>query len=287
MKNLILTLIFAVLSLGFGVAEVEAKRLGGGSSFGMKRQATPQQAPRQPAAGQTPASGAAAAAPKRSWMGPIAGLAAGLGLAALFSHLGLGEGMASFVMILLLAAAAFFVFRLLFRRGTNAPQNQNQNLRYAASGAALDMVSALRPALAAAMTGATALSGLDQARADGFDVDGFARQAKLNFIRLQAANDAGNLDDLREFTTPEVFAEVRLQITERGSAEQRTDVVELNAEVIDVAQENARYVVSVRFHGLLREEEGAAPAAFEEVWHLTKPVSGEGGWLVAGIEQVG
>ena len=106
MKNLILTLIFAVLSLGFGVAEVEAKRLGGGSSFGMKRQATPQQAPRQPAAGQTPASGAAAAAPKRSWMGPIAGLAAGLGLAALFSHLGLGEGMASFVMILLLAAAA-------------------------------------------------------------------------------------------------------------------------------------------------------------------------------------
>ena len=84
-----------------------------------------------------------------------------------------------------------------------------------------------------------------------------------------------------------MFAEVRLQITERGSAEQRTDVVELNAEVIDVAQENARYVVSVRFHGLLREEEGAAPAAFEEVWHLTKPVSGEGGWLVAGIEQVG
>ena len=161
MKNLILTLIFAVLSLGFGVAEVEAKRLGGGSSFGMKRQATPQQAPRQPAAGQTPASGAAAAAPKRSWMGPIAGLAAGLGLAALFSHLGLGEGMASFVMILLLAAAAFFVFRLLFRRGTNAPQNQNQNLRYAAPGAAPATVSALRPAPAAAMTGAAAPSGLD------------------------------------------------------------------------------------------------------------------------------
>ncbi len=287
MKNLILTVMFAVLSLGFGVAEVEAKRFGGGSSFGMKRQATPQQAPRQPAAGQTPASGAAAAAPKRSWMGPIAGLAAGLGLAALFSHLGLGEGMASFVMILLLAAAAFFVFRLLFRRGARGPQAQNQNLRYAASGAAPAAVSALRPASAAPMTGASAPSGLESARADGFDVHGFARQAKLNFIRLQAANDAGNLDDLREFTTPEVFAEVRLQITERGATEQRTDVVELNAEVIDVAQENARYVVSVRFHGLLREEEAASPAAFEEIWHLTKPVSGEGGWLVAGIEQLG
>ncbi len=131
MKNIFLSLMLAVLSLGFGIADAEAKRFGGGSSFGMKRQATPQQAPRQPAAGQTPASGAAAAAPKRSWMGPIAGLAAGLGLAALFSHLGLGEGMASFVMILLLAAAAFFVFRLLFRRGARGPQahNQGQNLR--------------------------------------------------------------------------------------------------------------------------------------------------------------
>ncbi len=289
MKNIFLSLMLAVLSLGFGIADAEAKRFGGGSSFGMKRQATPQQAPRQPAAGQTPASGAAAAAPKRSWMGPIAGLAAGLGLAALFSHLGLGEGMASFVMILLLAAAAFFVFRLLFRRGARGPQahNQGQNLRYAASGAAPAAVSALRPSPDAPMTGAATASGLDRARADGFDVDGFTRQAKLNFIRLQAANDAGNLDDLREFTTPEVFAEVRMQITERGAAEQRTDVVELNAEVIDVAQENARYVVSVRFHGLLREEQTAPPAAFEEVWHLTKPVSGEGGWLVAGIEQVG
>ena len=44
MKNLILTVMFAMLSLGFGVAEVEAKRLGGGSSFGMKRQATARRA---------------------------------------------------------------------------------------------------------------------------------------------------------------------------------------------------------------------------------------------------
>lgn len=284
MKNLILTLILTVLTLGFGIAEVEAKRLGGGSSFGMKRQATPQQAPRQPAASQTPASGAAAAAPKRSWMGPIAGLAAGLGLAALFSSLGMGEGMASFVMMLLLAAAAFFVFRLLFRRSASAPQNQN--LRYAGSAASSGAATPLRPPPAVPMAGATAASGLNKARAEGFDEDGFARQAKLNFIRLQAANDAGNLDDLREFTTPEVFAEIRMQITERGTSEQRTDVVELNADVIDVTEENARHIVSVRFHGLLREDEGAPPAAFEEIWHLTKPVSGQGGWLVAGIQQV-
>lgn len=282
MKNLILTLVVAILAFGFGAPEAEAKRLGGGSSFGMKRQATPQQAPRQPAASQTPASGAPAAAPKRSWMGPIAGLAAGLGLAALFSHLGLGEGMASFVMMLLLAAAAFFVFRLLFRRGNTT--QRSANLQYAGAGAAPAASTPAQHPTVAPLAG-FASSGLDKAIADGFDVQGFARQAKLNFIRLQAANDAANLDDLREFTTPEVFAELRMQITERGPAVQSTDVIELNADVVEVAEENERFIVSVRFNGLLREEAGAAPAPFDEIWHLSKPIKGEGGWLVAGIQQ--
>ncbi|HMU17267.1 MAG TPA: Tim44-like domain-containing protein, partial [Thauera aminoaromatica] len=131
----------------------------------------------------------------------------------------------------------------------------------------------------------SAQSGLDKALASGFDAEGFARQAKLNFIRLQAANDAGNLDDLREFTTPEVFAELCMQVNERKGAGQRTDVVELNAQVIDVAEENDRYVVSVRFSGLLREQAEAAPEAFDEIWHLSKPLAGSGGWLIAGIQQ--
>lgn len=289
MKNLILTLIVAILSFGFGAPEAEAKRLGGGSSFGMKRNATPQQAPRQPAATQnTPPAGAAAAAPKRSWMGPIAGLAAGLGLAALFSHLGLGEEMASFMMLLLLAAAAFFIFRLLFRR--NSSSQQSQNLQYAGAGRGAGVNTGARPLNPmppmSSAPQAAAASGLDQAVAEGFDVQGFARQAKLNFIRLQAANDAGNLDDLREFTTPEVFAEICMQLNERGSAPQRTDVVELNADVVDVEQDSERYIVSVRFNGLLREAEGAAPEAFDEIWHLTKPAKSQGGWLIAGIQQV-
>ena len=281
MKSLFLSLIVA-----------EAKRLGGGSSFGMQRQATPPAQPRQPAATQqqAPAAGAAAAAqPKRSWMGPIAGLAAGLGLAALFSHLGLGEGFANFVMILLLAAAAFFIFRLIFRRGASAPAQGGRGLQYAgapASGAPQAPAQAFESSHAFGGTSAAvSASGLEKAIASGFDAEGFARQAKLNFIRLQAANDAGNLDDLREFTTPEVFAEICMQLNERRGAEQRTDVVELNADVTDVVEEDNRYVVSVRFTGMLREEAGAAPAPFDEIWHLTKPRSGSGGWLIAGTQQ--
>ncbi len=290
MKSFFLSLIVAVMSFGFAASEAEAKRLGGGSSFGMQRQATPTTQPRQPAATQqqAPTAGAATAAqPKRSWMGPIAGLAAGLGLAALFSSLGLGEGFANFVMILLLAAAAFFVFRLIFRRGANAAAQGNRGLQYAGApaGGAQAPNQAFQASQPLGSGSAAPASGVDKAVASGFDAEGFARQAKLNFIRLQAANDAGNLDDLREFTTPEVFAEICMQLNERRGAEQRTDVVELNAEVIDVAEEDNRYIVSVHFTGLLREEADAAPAAFDEIWHLTKPLTGNGGWLIAGIQQ--
>lgn len=280
MKQFILALFIAVLSFGFASADAEAKRLGGGSSLGMQRQATPAQAPRSPAA--TPPNAAPAAAaptqqPRRNWLGPVAGLAAGLGLAALASHLGFGEELASFMMLALLAFAAIVLFRLLFRRGSahSAPPMQYAGAATSNSSAAPMAPPVERSSPASAATAAT----------DGFDADAFVRQAKVNFIRLQAAHDAANLDDIREFTTPEMYAEIRLQIGERGAAAQRTDVVELNAEVIEVAEEDGRYIVSVRFSGLLREEAGAAPAPFDEIWHLTKPTSGKAGWVVAGIQQ--
>jgi predicted lipid-binding transport protein (Tim44 family) len=118
----------------------------------------------------------------------------------------------------------------------------------------------------------------------GFDAEGFVRQAKLMFVRLQAANDTGNLDDLREFTSPEVFAEAQMAIKERGGVAQRTEVVTLEADVLESAQEFGRYVVSVRFHGSLREDANAAEA-FDEIWHVTKPLDGSRGWAVAGIQQ--
>lgn len=288
MKQFFLTLILTVFAFGVAIPEAEAKRLGGGSSFGMKRQATPPAAAPQQnlsrPASTAPAAGAAAQ-PKRSWMGPIAGLAAGLGLAALFSHLGLGEEMASFMMIALLVVGAVILFKLLFRRGSN--QAAPRAMQYAGATAGAGGVAGGNPGFSAPAGGSAAEtpSSVAAAVAAGFDAEGFARQAKLNFIRLQAANDAANLDDIREFTTPEVYAEISMQIGERGAAPQRTDVIDLNAEVFDVVEEADRYIVSVHFNGLLREEEGAAPAPFDETWHLTKPVSGDAGWRIAGIQQ--
>ena len=118
----------------------------------------------------------------------------------------------------------------------------------------------------------------------GFDAAAFERIAKMIFIRLQAANDTGDLNDLRAFTTPEMFAAIKLDLQERGGAAQQTDVVRVDAEVLDVASEADRQIVSVRFHGLIREEADAGAAPFDEVWHLVKPADGSREWLIAGIQ---
>lgn len=291
MKPLFISLFAAFLAVLLPIQDAEAKRLGGGRSAGMQRDALPQKPvnPQRDAgqrdAGQQAAPtqpGAPAQAGKRNWLGPVAGLAAGLGLAALASHLGLGEEFANFLMIALLVMAAIFLFKWLAgRRAASAAQP----MRYAGAGVGGTMAPVPTPAAPPAGGGSQpsgpAVGGLPA----GFDAEAFTRQAKLNFIRLQAASDAGNLDDLREFTTPEMYAELKLQLDERGTTESRTEVVNLDAEVLDAVEESTRLIVSVRFHGLIRED-GAAEVPFDEVWHLTKPTTGKGGWVIAGIQQL-
>lgn len=290
MKKSLFAVFLALLSVGLTVGSAEAARLGGGKSSGMQRQAvapkpaTPAQA--TPTAPGAPAA-APAAAPKRNWMGPLAGLAAGLGIAALLSHFGMGEGMANFLMIALLAMAAFFVFKMIFRR-KQATTPASDPLQYAAAGGP-GLASQTGPGnqgFSAAMPAAAGGVETAQRIPAGFDADGFLRIAKLNFIRLQAANDAKNYDDIREFVSPEMFAEIKMQISERGAAAQETDVVTLNAELLEVVTEGNQHIASVRFSGMIREEAGAAAAPFDEVWNLTKQIDGSKGWTISGIQQV-
>lgn len=300
-------LLTAVLALGLtlAVGDAEAaKRLGGGKSFGMQRDSVSTQKAAPPAAGSTaaaptqaqspmaakqPTAGAPQAQPKRSWMGPLAGLAAGLGLAALASHFGFGEELASFLLIALAVMAVLMVVGFILRRKAAARQPAMAGMQYAGAGAPFGREAAPEFAQGG---GAAPQPVVESPRQGGgnipadFDAAGFARNAKVNFIRLQAAYDAGNLDDIREFTTPEMFAEIRMDLSERGPAKQETDVVSLEAEVIDVAEEDSRYVVSVRFTGLVREAQDAQPEAIDEIWHLTKPRDGGRGWVIAGIQQV-
>ncbi len=292
MKTLLSILaVVLTLGLGLGVGDAEAaKRLGGGKSSGMQRQTTTANKAPDARPTQTPTAPVAAAVqPKRSWMGPLAGLAAGLGIAALASHLGFGEELASMMMIGLAIMAVLFVVGLIMRRRAASRQPlaaRIGGLQYA--GVGLDAAQAVPQSYDVSMPGSSIGSklGTDSSIPEDFDVASFERNAKVQFIRLQAANDAGNLDDIREFTTPEMFAEIKLDIAERGGAAQDTEVVKVEAKVIDVVTENSGYVVSTRFTGLICESKGAVPESFEETWHLVKAREGKGGWILSGIQQM-
>lgn len=263
------------------VESAEARRLGGSKSFGMQRNSSVAQRPATPQQNAAPAPVAPPRTGMSRWLGPIAGLAAGIGLVSLLSHFGMGEGVANFLMIALLAMAAIFLLRKFF--GKPAP------MQYAGAGNA-GRVEPMQFDAQKVGVGNTATSVATGAPGAGnipadFDVDGFLRQAKLNFVRLQAANDRGDMEDIRLFSTPEVAAEIQMQYQERGHAQQQTDVIQLNADLLDIDSEASRHVASVRFHGQLREDAHAAPESFVEVWHLVKPMDGSSGWRVAGIQQ--
>ena len=322
MKALLLTLLVGAASLALAPNDAEARRLGGGGMAGMQRSlparapvtATPPKTTPAPAAtAAAPATPApvAAAAPKRSWLGPIAGLAAGLGIAALMSHLGFGAEFGNIIMMVLLGLVAIVAIRFLLRRfgpsqaatpslataggmpfsersepwSGASPPSMTPGTPSTSSPGSLLPVGAGAASAFASPSGAAADPAAKTLPAD-FDTAGFERIAKMIFIRMQAANDAGDLDDLRAFTTPEMFASARLDLQERGSLRQTTDVVRIDAEVLDLERESDRQVVSVRFHGLIREEQNGVAQPFDEVWHLVRPNDGSREWAIAGIQQM-
>ena len=283
MKHLFSTMMLAVLALVFVAEDAEARRLGGGKSFGAQRSIAPsknvQQTPPSQAA-PAAAGTSTAAAPKPAgnrWLGPIAGLAAGLGLGWLIGQGGFGGMLGAVLIMALVGFALVLVMRLLAR-----PRAEG-NMQYAGIGNA----SGEAPALSPGAGGAPDFGAqLRPSIPEGFDAEGFLRQAKLNFVKLQAVHDSGKLGELREFTTDAMFESIKQDLLQHGSIGQQTDVVTLDAELLEVLTEGDTHWASVRFSGMIRETPAAQPEAFQEIWNLAKPTSGATGWVLAGIQQM-
>ena len=275
-----LSLAIAVVMVGIATAlpAAEAARLGGGRAIGTQRNVTapPQAVPAKPAQQAAPAAAPATTGSK--WMPILGGLALGGLLGAMFAGSPILSTLVSAILIGLLVFAALAVFRML-----RAPRAEPARpVQYAGLGS--ETVAAPPPSQEAGFDTRTAVGAPRAGIPAGFDVTGFLRAAKSNFIKLQIANDAGNLDGLREVTTPEMYAVLSEDLRSHGA--QQTDVVTLNADLLEVATEGDRHWASVRFSGLVSETPGSAPEGFEEVWNLSKPVDGSSGWQLAGIQQM-
>ena len=278
MKRFFMLLTIALTSASLFAATAEAKRFGGGGSFGTQRSMTPQAAPRAPAAAPAAAPGAAPVAAGNRWMGPLAGLAIGAGLGALFMGGGLGGMGGAMGGILMALAAAVLVMFLI------AKLRKPQAMQYAGTGVPYGNPQAVQQPRYGASAAPVAASVAGNIPAD-FPVESFLRSAKTSFIRLQAANDRKDLNDIREYTTPEMFAEISMQMQERDNTPQKTDVIAINGELLQVVNEGDLALASVRFTAQLRENNGAADNV-DEIWHVQKNLRDDKSvWLLAGIQQ--
>lgn len=324
MGNKTLWSVVLVCAMVVGAQDVWAKRLGGGLSFGKQsgnvtqRSSTPpaQQAapaPTQNAAARPAATSTAAApAPKRAWGGMLGGLAAGLGLAWLASSLGLGEGFAQFLLFALLAAVVIAVVGMLMRRRASAGSS---GLAYqAAAGGGNSQFDPATPrgyspknvgndasarpweshagasdaAAGGSMIGSSLSGSQGWGVPAGFDAEGFLKASKANFLSLQDAWDRSDIPSLRAMMTDGMLEQIQSQLSERersgGGTVNKTEVVMLEAHLLGIEEMDAGYMASVEFSGLIREDVSAGPNPFREVWNITRPKTGSGGWLVAGVQ---
>ncbi len=277
MKRFLISLIIALTCLTLFAATAEAKRFGGGGSIGKQRTMAPQQATSTPTAAPSPATGVAPAPAGNRWLGPLAGLAIGAGLGAMFAGGGMGGAMGGILMAVLAGVAVMFLISL-FRQ-------KQQPVHYAGAGAPYNEPQPTQQPVYSGVAAPVAPAGTGNIPAD-FPVETFLRSAKTSFIRLQAANDRKDLNDIREYTTPEMFAEISMQLQEHDNTPQKTDVIAIHADLLQVANEGDFAIASVRFTGQLSENNGA-PETVDEIWHVQKNLRDEKSvWLLAGIQQV-
>ncbi|SHH23034.1 Tim44 domain-containing protein [Pollutimonas bauzanensis] len=303
----------AMLSVSF---DAEARRFGGGKSLGrqssnvtQQRQAvTPPAASNNMSRAAAPAAGAAAAGTAAKsgmsrFLGPIAGIAAGLGIAALLSSMGLSgaflEAMSSMLLIGLLIFGVMFIVRRL-RAGAARPAMQQagashgplhrQNAQSQGAQSQNTWREAGQPVAASSAANAAAIAAVPAAPLNDkwfipgdFDSSAFLANAKSQFIEIQAVWDSGDLEKLRDYMTDDLIAEVKPEILARSEGTQ-TQVVLLNAELLGIEAVSGGHLASVRYSGMLREAREAEAFRFEEVWNLYK--ADGAGWLLAGIQQI-
>lgn len=284
MKKFLIFLTLTFFTVNLIAVDAEAKRMGGGKSFGKQRQSLNQQSTPNQQQAPAPMQNAAAGGGSK-WGGALAGLAAGGLLAALFMG-GAFEGinMMDILMLILIVGVIFFIIRMMRKPRT---VEHERPLQY--SGASTSSRENITQSPFGQATGKTGASDTESRGSNippDFKVEPFLRNAKTSFIRLQAAHDIGDINDIREYTTPEMLAEISMQIQECGNAQQKSEVMFLDANLLNVETSHHTAVASVRFTGQIRELPDGEPEAFDEIWHVEKNLNDpDSVWLLAGIQQ--
>jgi predicted lipid-binding transport protein (Tim44 family) len=270
----------------------EAARVGGGKSFGSSPSyqrstpapspspASPQMSPTQP----TPQRPVASPAP--SMMGRWGGMLGGLLMGGLIGSLLFGGGHAwggpGMLDLLIIGGGLFLLYRFIRAR----------RMANAAPAAAGSMSFDRSPSHSWGESGhATAAepttSGAEQPNLPpGFDVEGFLKGAKIIYTRLQASWDKRDMEDIRQFVSPEVLSEIQKQAQEDPKPG-KTELLLINPRILEVREVTTQTVVSVFYDVMMRENRSEMAKQVREVWHFSRDSrKPEDHWVLEGIQQV-
>lgn len=267
MRYFISCLLITLISFGLFINEASAKRFGGGRSFGVQRSYSSLYSSNK----THNTSGFRQQTNSKKWGGVLGGMLMGGLLASLFMGHGFANGLISWLIV---GALGLFIMNL-FR--------QRMQPRMQASEAYASGSNAFNP-FKQAFTQHHQSGSNNTAHAPlGFQEESFLREAKVIFNRLQAAYDQKNLQDLTTFTAPEVFGEIKMQLDERHDAPNRTEVITLNAALLDISKQFDSTMASVRFTGTIKENDDPI-TTLDEIWHF-RQFGNNPQWLVGGIQQ--
>ncbi len=291
----------------------EAKRFGGGKSFGYSKSVPSKSFNKAPkAAPQAPNKAAAATAgagtkSRAGMMGLLGGLAAGGLLAAMF----MGDGFEGLQImdILLFALLAFVLFKL-FRHfagrrreaqpaygnhyeETPAPSTTTERTTHAAEEPIAQRAATpeYNPTSGESIFGSN-LGGTPSEEATTvtdtpawFNAEQFIEGAKGHFVTLQKAWDSADLSEVESYCSPELFEAIKQEMQGIQAGDNETVVDTLNAEIADMSIDGNYFIVSIRFSGFIKEGAAEDAHAFNEIWHIRRLANDDGTWQVAGIQQ--
>ncbi len=270
------------LSLGLTMSfDAEAKRMGGGKSFGsapshQARQAPAQQQQAAPAAGGRQTAAASGAS---RWLGPLAGLAAGGLLASMF----MGDGFEGLQIMdmLIFGLIAFLLFRFLAAR-------RRQAQPAAAVGASYqrEMPTQAAPNSIFGGSSAAAIKPVINAPA-WFNEQSFVSAGREHFLSLQQHWDANEMDKIAEFVTPQLLDFLSRERADLGDGFQSTYVDDLDVQLDGVDDLSDKTVATLTFTGVAKTSRFDQGEAFSESWRMERAAGDNQPWLVAGIRQNG
>ncbi|NMY36015.1 MULTISPECIES: Tim44 domain-containing protein [Pseudomonas] len=263
--------------------DANAKRFGGGKSFGSApSHQTRQAAPASPAAAPAAAGAAAKAGGASRWLGPLAGIAAGGLLASMFMGGGF-QGMQIFD-ILIMAVIAFVIFRFI------AARRRKQQADLAPAGHAPMQREAFdaKPATASIFGGGSSATARPVINAPAwFNEQSFLEAARNHFQSLQQHWDANEMDKIAEFVTPQMLEFLKRERADLGDGFNSTYIDNLTVQLDGLDDRADKTIATLTFSGISKTSRFDQGEAFSESWNMERVQGENQPWLVAGIRQNG